>query len=397
MLENFSEKKLNLENWTDFENFKMRVLLGESFEGWLISLDFAIDFAIVDKFVSGLDSSYTFGGSFVQNSSADHHSAGIDRAVVMVESPNASLTNNGVSQIIGFDEKRRAVGYIANEGVEAPIWKGIWDWNDNSGMRAVATGHFAGASVEHDGVLCYNEKTFTFDAWTDITDSSYGYVSLGNAGSAVEVKDLAKLDGNDFDDVLVVKKDGSIGVMLDVKNYKAITTGNAVELAGAGTFKASGLDSLVVKENGAYWLWSTSDINSGSWTKTKIMNVSNQKLLDITGTWEVAAIGDFKNDGIDDIIMTDKNGYSFLLNDGKASSVEWSGLISRDFEVSGVGDYNGDGREDLLLREMTSGWGGLGYWNGGDSGVWIDLNARIETTDSPGHSGIFSVVSKVSR
>ena len=131
MLENFSEKKLNLANWTDFENFKMRVLLGESFEGWLISLDFAIDFAIVDKFVSGLDSSYTFGGSFVQNSSADHHSAGIDRAVVMVESPNASLTNNGVSQIIGFDEKRRAVGYIANEGVEAPIWKGIWDWDDN--------------------------------------------------------------------------------------------------------------------------------------------------------------------------------------------------------------------------------------------------------------------------
>ena len=412
MLEEFSEKILRLENLTDFENFKMRVLSGDSFEGWLISLDFAIDFAIVDKFISGLGSDYSFNGNFsirdsfrkfpVSNAvSGNSSNTGaenicIDNAVVAVESPAASLMNNGVSQIVGFDDARGAVGYIANEGVEAPVWKGIWQWGVNAPEKAVAIGHFFGTGVSHSGLLFYNEDTFAFGAWTDLTDPGYGYVELGNAGSNVDVKAIGNFDGNDCDDILVEKEDGSIGIMTDVRKYTAITSGNAVELEGAGFFgAANGLDSIVVEKNGEFQLWNTSNVAAGNWAATKIMNADNQQLLDVTGNWEVAAIGDFKGDGIDDIIMTAENGFSFLLNNGKTDSVEWAGAISSDFEVAGVGDYNGDGTEDLLLREMTSGWGGLGYWNGGYAGAWVDLNARIETSDKEGHSGKFSVITVV--
>ena len=211
---------------------------------------------------------------------------------------------------------------------------------------------------------------------------------------------IGNFDGNGSDDILVEKEDGSIGIMTDVKEYTAITSGNAVELAGAGYFGAeNGVDSLVVEQAGEFQLWSSDDIASGNWTATKIMDADNQQLLDITGNWEVAAIGDFKGDGIDDIIMTDEKGFSFILNDGSADSVEWAGQISYDFEVAGVGDYNGDGCEDLLLREMTTGWGGLGYWQNGtvveERGGWVDLNARIETSDEDGHSGKFSVIAVV--
>ena len=312
------------------------------------------------------------------------------------KAPEGNITGNGFAQIVGYDAARGAVGYIANEGVEAPLWEGIWEWGADSPMKPVAIGHFAGTDASHSGLLFYNEDTFTFGAWTDITDPSYGYVALGNAGSAVEVKAIGKFDGNYNDDILVVKEDGSIGIMNDVKGYAAVTSGNAVELAGAGSFgAANGLDSIVVEKNGEFQLWNTDDVASGKWNATKIMNADNQQLLDITGNWEVSAIGDFKGDGIDDIIMTDEKGFSFLLNDGKTDSVEWAGAISSDFEVAGVGDYNGDGTEDLLLREMTSGWGGLGYWNGGNAGTWVDLNARIETSDEDGHSGKFSVITVV--
>ncbi len=312
------------------------------------------------------------------------------------KAPEGNITGNGIAQIVGYDAARGAVGYIANEGVEAPLWEGIWEWGADSPMKPVAIGHFAGTDASHSGLLFYNEDTFTFGAWTDITNPSYGYVALGNAGSAVEVKAIGKFDGNYNDDILVVKEDGSIGIMNDVKGYAAVTSGNAVELAGAGSFgAANGLDSIVVEKNGEFQLWNTDDVASGKWNATKIMNADNQQLLDITGNWEVSAIGDFKGDGIDDIIMTDEKGFSFLLNDGKTDSVEWAGAISSDFEVAGVGDYNGDGTEDLLLREMTSGWGGLGYWNGGNAGTWVDLNARIETSDEDGHSGKFSVITVV--
>jgi hypothetical protein len=313
-----------------------------------------------------------------------------------VMSPAGNISGNAVTQIVGFDAARGAVGYIANEGVEAPVWKGIWEWGADSSMKAVAVGHFAGTDASHSGLLFYNEDTFAFGAWTDITDPSYGYVELGNAGSAVEVKAIGNFDGNYNDDILIEKEDGSIALMPDVKGQIAITSGNAVELAGAGSFgAANGLDSIVVEKNGEFQLWNAVDVAAGKWTAAKIMNADNQQLLDITGNWEVAAIGDFKGDGIDDIIMTAENGYSFLLNDGKIDSVEWAGEITSDFEVAGVGDYNGDGTEDLLLREMTSGWGGLGYWNGGNAGTWVDLNARIETSDEDGHSGKFSVITVV--
>ena len=312
------------------------------------------------------------------------------------KAPEGSITGNGVAQIVGFDAARGAVGYIANEGIEAPVWKGIWEWGADSSMKAVAVGHFAGTDASHSGLLFYNEDTFAFGAWTDITDPSYGYVELGNAGSAVEVKAIGNFDGNYNDDILIEKEDGSIALMPDVKGQIAITSGNAVELAGAGSFgAANGLDSIVVEKNGEFQLWNAVDVAAGKWTAAKIMNADNQQLLDITGNWEVAAIGDFKGDGIDDIIMSAENGYSFLLNDGKIDSVEWAGEITSDFAVAGVGDYNGDGTEDLLLREMTSGWGGLGYWNGGNAGTWVDLNARIETSDEDGHSGKFSVITVV--
>ncbi|MBP5181669.1 MAG: FG-GAP repeat protein, partial [Lentisphaeria bacterium] len=84
---------------------------------------------------------------------------------------------------------------------------------------------------------------------------------------------------------------------------------------------------------------------------------------------------------IDDIAMWRKStGEIQIWENGQASDQRYAGTLDQSqWEVAAVGDYNGDGREDLLLRELVTGWGGLGYWVGADAAQWTDMNARIET------------------
>ena len=108
--------------------------------------------------------------------------------------------------------------------------------------------------------------------------------------------------------------------------------------------------------------------------------------------WEIAAIGDFQGDGIDDIVMWQKStGYMFAWENGDADATRWVGALDNaGWEVAAVGDYNGDGKEDLLLRELTSGWGGLGYWGSASANNWNDLNARIENDNNGSKFGVIA-------
>jgi len=91
-------------------------------------------------------------------------------------------------------------------------------------------------------------------------------------------------------------------------------------------------------------------------------------------------VGDFEGDGIDDIMVLDRNTNNvWIWDDGNSQTKRWRGTLGEGFEIEASGDYNGDGSADLLLREYNSGWGGMGYWGNGYAGNWVDLKARIET------------------
>ena len=160
-----------------------------------------------------------------------------------------------------------------------------------------------------------------------------------------------------------------IAACLKVKELSHILTGFITEggalhdrnLAGLTVLRA--VPTLYAKVTFASWAW------DGAKSIGKAEN-----------DWEIAAIGDFAGDGIDDIVvMNSKTGYMYAWENGNSSKSRWVGAVDAgDWEVAAVGDYNGDGKDDLLLRELITGWGGLGYWGGANADNWVDLNARVE-------------------
>ena len=296
--------------------------------------------------------------------------------------PSANLLCNGVSQIVACDSSQGKVGYTATNGSVRPAWKGVWEWSgtDISQWSVEGVGRFQGSEVDYNGLLLYNKDSSRFAAWTDLKKDNYGYVELCHVDNSFETECLADLDGSEYDDILIHDDNGSIGVVLDGTSYKDIWHVEAGEfktwtLEGAGSFD-DGADKLVMVNNynNQVYLWTNKDTTFSTW------NWETESVGKLEDGWEIAAIGDFERDGIDDIMVLDRNTNNvWVWDDGNSQTKRWRGTLGEGFKIEAVGDYNGDGKEDLLLREHLTGWGGMGYWGAGYAGNWVDLNAHIET------------------
>ncbi|MBR6240151.1 MAG: hypothetical protein IKQ82_01705, partial [Lentisphaeria bacterium] len=94
--------------------------------------------------------------------------------------------------------------------------------------------------------------------------------------------------------------------------------------------------------------------------------------------WEVRAIGDFKGDGKDDLVLFHKDSGSMVMcADGNLDDFKSIGqLDANDWFVVGCGDYNGDAKDDLLVRQISTGM--LGYYSGGSMANWVELGRGVD-------------------
>ena len=302
--------------------------------------------------------------------------------------PAANLLDNGTSQIATYYAATGTVGYYTVNG-DTTTWTPVWEWGNSDMWDVVAVGNFGSSSVEHDGLLLYNKTNHTFAAWHNLNDPSYEYESLCWSDGDFAVNSLVDFDGNGKDDVLIYapggNQKGSFGVVLDGAVYKDIwhidlSTGEGAgtELVNAGYFGAAdGLDSLIIKRDGGYWFMHSNDSTFSRW------DWELTRFADVEEDGRIVAIGDFSNDGIDDIVYCKDSGEVFIWENADANDVRFAGNLGSDWEVAGVGDYNGDGIEDLLTRQIGS-YGNIGYWGGAINANWTNLGTGIKNDKENG-------------
>ena len=93
--------------------------------------------------------------------------------------------------------------------------------------------------------------------------------------------------------------------------------------------------------------------------------------------WEIAGVGDFNGDGLDDFLRANAEGYVVgeMSNGNGTFSPQVLNFLNTGWEILGTGDFDADGTDDVLIANPTAASetvGLLGYWKGGTE--WTLIN-----------------------
>ncbi len=92
-----------------------------------------------------------------------------------------------------------------------------------------------------------------------------------------------------------------------------------------------------------------------------------KQVLGVLRVAKIAGIGDFNDDGTDDVLWRNSSDGSNAIwrggDSGQAQAVD--GIGDQNWKIVGTGDYNADGKADILWRNSAT----------GDNAIWQSANS----------------------
>ncbi len=230
--------------------------------------------------------------------------------------------------------------------------------DENSSLPASFTGHYNG-----DGIAFSADGT----TWYKLTDLTSNFTAKSfDLDAAVQAAGINYT--SDFQ--IKFQQYDNYSWDIDGRAFDNITVkdtllgSNDWSVYGVGDFNNDGQDDILWRNatDGTVGIWD--DGRDSGWTW----------LGSVPANWTVQGIGDFNNDGQDDILWRNaSDGTVGIWDDGRSSGWTWLGGVPANWTVQGIGDFNNDGQDDILWRNATDGT--VGIWDDGRSSGWTWLGA----------------------
>jgi hypothetical protein len=137
--------------------------------------------------------------------------------------------------------------------------------------------------------------------------------------------------------------------------------GNGWSIVGTGDFNGDGYGDILWRNtNGDTSVW----LMTGTSTQVQVLSATDFGV--VPTSWSVAQIGDFDGDGKADILWRNTNGDTsvwLMMASGTQVQVKSTtdlGFVPTSWNIAGIGDFNGDGVNDILWHNAN-----------GDTSIWL--------------------------
>jgi hypothetical protein len=257
-----------------------------------------------------------------------------------------------------------------------------------SDFQVAGTGDFNG-----DGrvdILWRSTSTGKILDWLGTSTGGFagnGARSLNSVSTSIHLVGVGDFNGDGKSDILWITDAGRVVDWLGTSTggfagnaaHSSNVVGAGWSVATVGDFNGDGMSDILFQNGNRLidWLGTANGGFAGNGANSTVF---------LAAGWSVAGTGDFNGDRRDDILLTNSSTgqISEWIGSGSGGFVDISthtlATLPTGFQVAQIGDFNHDGVNDVLLRNPTTGqitdW--LGNPNG--SGAFVDNTAHAAAT-----------------